>query len=129
MVALPTAKAVASPRGVLMLTVATLASDEVQLADAVMSCIEPSVKVPVAVNCCVRPTGIEGIAGVIAIDTNVAGVTVKLVEPVIEPEVAMTLAVPRALLLARPAAPIVAIEVSEEVQLTELVRSCVLPSV
>ena len=38
----------------------------------------PSEYVPVAVNCCVVPFGIDGFAGVTAIDTRVAGPTVKV---------------------------------------------------
>jgi hypothetical protein len=42
----------------------------------------------VAVNCCVLPLAIEGVAGVTAIDTNVAAVTVSVVLPETVPEVA-----------------------------------------
>jgi hypothetical protein len=51
-------------------------------------CVELSEKVPVAVNCSVAPFAIEGFAGVTAIDTSVAAVTVRVVEPVIPPETA-----------------------------------------
>ena len=40
-----------------------------------------SLKVPVAVNCCVAPLAIDGFAGVTAIDCSVAAVTVSTVEP------------------------------------------------
>jgi hypothetical protein len=69
----------------------------------------PSVKVPVAVNCCVVPAGIEGMAGVTEIDTSVACVTVRVVVPTIEPDVAVTLALPIATLDATPVLLTVAI--------------------
>jgi hypothetical protein len=40
---------------------------EVQITKFVMSCVLPSVKVPVAVSCCWDPIAIEGLAGVILI--------------------------------------------------------------
>jgi hypothetical protein len=52
------------------------------------------------VNCSVVPFAIEGFAGVTAIDTSVAEVTVKIVEPVTPPEAALVAA---ALTLADPA--------------------------
>ena len=65
------------------LIVATLAVPEVQLTDEVRFCVEPSLYVPVAVNCCVWPLAIEAEAGAIAIDFNVAAVTVCVVWPVL----------------------------------------------
>jgi hypothetical protein len=62
-----------------LLTVATAVLLEFQVTVAVMSCVVPSVYTPVAVNCAVVPSGILGIAGVTVIDTNAAGVTVKVV--------------------------------------------------
>jgi hypothetical protein len=62
--------------------------------------VELSEKVPVAVNCCVVPFAIEGFAGVTAIDTSVAEVTVKIVEPMTPAEAALVAA---ALTLADPA--------------------------
>jgi hypothetical protein len=44
------------------------------------------------VNCSVVPFAIEGFAGVTAIDTNVAEVTVKIVEPMTPPETALVAA-------------------------------------
>ena len=41
-----------------------------------------------AVNCCCWPAAIEGLAGVTAIDTSTGAVTVRAVEPLMEPEVA-----------------------------------------
>ncbi len=42
----------------------------------------PSLKEPVAVNCCVLPTVTLGVAGVIASETNVPVPTVKVAVPV-----------------------------------------------
>ena len=79
--------------------------------------------------CCDTPTGIEEFAGVTAIDTSDGAVTVKLVEPVTEPESAWIVVVPVVTLVARPAALIVATVVADELHMTELVRFRVLLSV
>jgi hypothetical protein len=47
-----------------------------------------SLYVPVAANCCVVPFVMEELAGVTATETRVGAVTVKVVEPVIDPDVA-----------------------------------------
>ena len=78
-------------------------------------------------NCCVVPFGIDGFAGVIAIDTRTAGATVKVVLPV-TPLEALIWEVPCATPLARPPDVIVATLRLEELQLTAFVRSWVLPS-
>jgi len=66
-VVLPTAKAVARPA---LLTEACAGPVELQVTAAVRFCVLPSLKVPVAVNCCVMPLGTETFAGVTDIDTN-----------------------------------------------------------
>ena len=63
-----------------------------------------------------------------AIDTSTAGVTVRPVDPLIEPEVAEIVALPTPAPVANPVPLIVATAVLDEPQLTELVRFCVLPS-
>ena len=78
-------------------------------------------------NCCVRPAAIEGFAGVTAIDTRVGAVTVRVVEPVIDPEAAWIVVLPAATPVARPELAIVATAGDEEVQVKEPVRFCVLP--
>ncbi len=83
-------------------TVATGFVSEDQVAEAVRSCVLPSVNVPVAVNCWVVPATREGFAGVTAIETKVAAVTVRVVVPLIEPEVAVMLAVPAPTAVAKP---------------------------
>jgi hypothetical protein len=109
------------------LNVATVGVFELHCAVLVMFCVLPSLNVPVAVNCCVTPIGSVGIAGVTAIETNVAAVTVTVVEPLIAPEVAVTLVLPMATLLTAPW-PIVAMPKFALLQVAVAVRSRVLPS-
>src|SRR5438046_10244946 len=61
--------------------VATLAEEELQCVVKVMSCVVPSMKEPVAVNCCVLPTVTLGLAGEIASETNVPVPTVNVAVP------------------------------------------------
>ena len=74
-----------------------------------------------------------GVAGVTAMETKVAGVTVNKVEPEMLPTVAVIVAVPCPALLARPFVPaallMVATVVSEELQVAAWARGCVEPSV
>jgi hypothetical protein len=70
----------------------------------------------------------EGFAGVTAIDDNTAAVTVRVVDPVTEPEVAWMVLLPFPTPLAKPVLLIVATEAFEELQVAELVRFCVEPS-
>jgi hypothetical protein len=69
----PTPTPVARP--VEALIVALLVSDDAHTDDAVMSSVEESEYVPMAVNCCVSPSAIDGLVGVTAIDTSVGAVT------------------------------------------------------
>ena len=72
------------------------------------------------------PKAIEAPAGVTAIDTN-DGLTVRVVDPEIDPEVALIVVVPLATALARPIDPatllMVATVVFVELQVTDWVRS------
>lgn len=83
---------------------------------------------PVAVNCCTAPIGIEGFAGVTRIDTITASVTVSVVLPLIDPEVAVMVTVPAASVEAKPVLSTVATVESDEFHVTPD-RVCVLPSV
>jgi hypothetical protein len=75
------------------------------------------------------PLAIEGFAGVTAMETSVAAVTVRLVDPVTEPCFAEIAAVwPEVTPVANPVALIVAAVALDDAQVTELVRSCVLLS-
>jgi hypothetical protein len=76
----------------------------------------------VAANCWVAPVAIDGLAGVTAIDTNAAVVTVRVVLPVTPAELALIVDVPLAIEVARPPAAMVATFVFDEVQVTEPVR-------
>ena len=59
---------------------------------------------------------------------NSADVTVSVLVPVIDPEVAVIVVDPAATAVARPLVATVATGVLDELQITELVRSCVEPS-
>ena len=130
MVAVPVAMLVARP---VLLTVAVEVAFELHVAVEVRFCELPSVNVPVAVNCCVVPSEIDGLAGVTAIETNAAAVTVNVVLPAIEPEVAVILAEPVPTALANPcelaALLTVATVVVSELHCTVFVMFCVLPLV
>lgn len=58
--------------------VATAVLEEAQVTSLVMSCVVPSLNVPMAVNCCVPPGATEVAAGEIAMDRSVAFVTVSV---------------------------------------------------
>ncbi len=79
-----------------LLIVATDVADELHVTVDVISCVLPSEKVSVALNCRDIPTGMPMFAGVMAIDTGVAGLTVRVEEPEILPEAAVMVAVPTA---------------------------------
>ena len=51
------------------------------VTDAVSGRVEPSEYVPVAVICCVLPHAMDALAGVTAMETSTAGVTVSVAEP------------------------------------------------
>src|SRR5690242_12738394 len=124
MVLLPVATLEARPCA---LMVAAAALDDVHVTVVVMSCVLLSLKVPMAVNCFVVPTAMLEFAGVTAIETRVAEVTVRVAVPLIPPDVAVMVEVPGPVLLANPVASMVATGVEEEDQVTE-VSNCVLPS-
>ena len=71
---------------------------------------------------------IDGPAAVTAIDCSVAGFTVRLVDPPTLPDVAVILLLPTATAVANPELLIVATLVVADIQVTELVRFCVLLS-
>jgi methylglyoxal synthase len=124
-VEVPTPAPVARPAA---LIVATVVMPDDHVTVLVRFCVVPSLNVPVAVNCCVAPLVIDGLAGVTAIDCSVAAVTVRTVEPLIPPDVALIVEVPTPAPVARPDALMVAVEVVPEDHVTVLVRFCVVPS-
>jgi hypothetical protein len=71
---------------------------------------------------------IDALTGVTATDTNTGAVTVTLVDPLIEPNVAWIVVLPAATPVARPAAVMLATPVLLELHVTELVRFNVLLS-
>src|SRR5882724_6648844 len=101
-------------------TVAVVMLSEAQVAVADRSFVVPSSYVPVAENCFVSPTPIEGVAGVTAIDRSVAGVpsavTVSVAVPVTPPLAAEMTVVPAATAVASPPAEIVAVAVIADLQ-------------
>jgi hypothetical protein len=71
---------VTAPAGVPAVAVQVTAVDK--------SAVVPSEYVPVAVNSCAVPSGIEALAGVTAMETSAAGPTVRLAVPDVTPGVA-----------------------------------------
>jgi hypothetical protein len=69
----------------------------------------------------------EGVDGVTAMETRVGAVTVRRVDPLIAPEVAVIVVVPAEEAVANPAELMFATLVAVEVHVTELVRFAVVP--
>jgi len=124
MVVVPVARLPTEPR---LFMVAVAGLEELQRTDSVRSCVLLSLKVPVAVNGFVVPTAMLEFAGVTAIETNVALLTLSEAVPVTEPEIALIVADPVPTDVARPKALTVAVPGTEDVHVTD-VKSCVLPS-
>jgi hypothetical protein len=89
--------------------------------------------VPVAVNYWVVPSAIEEFSGDNAMEDSATALTVSVVEPVIDPSVAVMVVCPVRTLVASPFVPaallIVATAGVVDVQVTAPVMFCVLPSV
>ena len=124
-VAVPAATAVARP---LLLTVATDVLDELQVTCAVISWLVPSEYLPEAASCWLFPAGMLGLAGVTDMEVRVAAVTVRVALPEILPEVAAMVARPAAPDVARPLLLTVATELLDELQVTCVVISWLVPS-
>jgi len=109
--------------------VATVVSEELHATTVVRFCVVPSVYDPVAVNCCFVPLAILGLFGVSEMDRSVAGVTVKVVDPIIPPDDALIATEPTAVAVVSPCIPevllISATDPSETLQRTASVRFCV----
>jgi hypothetical protein len=125
MVVVPAATAVTMP---LLFTVATDVLDEVQVACEHISRLVPSEYEPVAVNCWVLPAGTFALSGVSVIEAKVASVTVRVVVPDILPEEAAMVVVPGLTPVASPLLLTVAVAVLEELQVTCVVISRLVPS-
>lgn len=135
MVVVPALMAVARPWRLVLVTEATVVSEDSQVQDWVIFLVVLSLKVPVAMNCLRRPTLTEGSAGVTAMDTRIALVTVTVVLALMTMApgmVAVIMAVPPAMAVTFPSMrgelSTVATAVLEELQLTWVVMSRVLPS-
>src|SRR5688500_14839365 len=75
-VVVPVSMAAAAPRfPASLLIAATAVLDELQVADCKI-CVLPSVNVPVATNCWVVPTEIDGVVGLSTIETSPVGARV-----------------------------------------------------
>jgi hypothetical protein len=109
----------------LLSIVATDVSDELQVTCVVW--VVPSEYVPVAVNRWGTPAGMLGLGGVTARDNRVAEFTVRVVLPEILPEVAVMVVVPIETAMAWPLLSIVATDVSDELQVTCVAMSLLVP--
>ena len=70
--------------------------EELHVTLPVRFCVLLSLNVPVAMYCCVRPAATDAVAGVTAMDCNVAAVTVSDAVPVMLPLLAVIVVVPAA---------------------------------
>ena len=115
-----------------LLIAATVALDELQDTAVVRFCVELLEYVPVAVNCWVVPLTMLEFAGVTAMDTSVAEVTVSVAVPTTLPDVAVIVDDPAATDVANPLEPAAlltaAIVVADDFQVTDVVRFCVVLS-
>jgi hypothetical protein len=108
---------------------ATATFDEDQTTRLVMFAVDPSVYVPVAINGSVSPLATKGFAGVKAMDVTIAGVTVRVVVPMMEPSAAVMVDEPVARVEAMPVVEMDATATFDEDQPTRLVMLAVDPSV
>ena len=74
------------------------------------------------------PAGTFGLAGVTAMEDRIAGATVRVVFPEILPEVAEIVDVPTATAVARPLLFTVATDILDDLQVTCMVISWLVPS-
>ena len=83
---------------------------------------------PTAFSGKVVPNANDPFAGVIANETSAGAPTVSVADPLIVPEAAVIVALPWAAPEAKPEPLTLATVGDDEVQVTEVVRFCVLPS-
>lgn len=100
-----------------------------QVTEPAKSCVLPSENVPVAASCSVEPAPTVRVAGVMVTETS--AFAVRVVDPD-TPRVAIIDVEPAVLTLATPRVPdtllMVAIELFDELHVTNVVKSCVEPS-
>jgi hypothetical protein len=122
MVVVPIETAMARP---VLSTVATDGFDELQVTCVVW--VVPSEYVPVAVNRWGTPAGMLGLGGVTARDNRIAEFTVRVVLAEILPEVAVMVVVPTETAMARPVLSTVATDQFDELQVTCVAMSLLVP--
>jgi hypothetical protein len=129
-VALPTTIGNKTP---LAFTVRMAGLELVHVAEAVRSCVLPSLKTPVAVRPEVNPNDRLNEAGVMLMDLRTAAVTVRFAEPATPFTVAETVVLPEARAVNCPAVPNVLLTLASRglatLHCADAVTSCVLPSV
>ena len=118
--------AVSNPPGEVI--VAVVVFDELQVTVEVRFCVDPSLYVPVAVNCVRVPSGTEAFAGVTAIESSVAAVTFSVALPVMPLTVAVIVVVHGVKALANPPGAMVAYVTFDEAHASVEVRGWLLPS-
>src|ERR1700678_2518641 len=120
----PVPAALANP---LPLTVTAALLEDAQVLDEVRSWVLPSVYMPVAVSCCEPPVEILAASGLIAIDANEGGLTVREAEAVRDSKLAVIVEEPWATVAASPVMPTLATDVVLEDQSINVVTSCTDP--
>jgi hypothetical protein len=123
-VTLPTAKVVANPSESIETSVVF---DELHVTDA-RSTELPSLNSPVATKDWETPIAIDAWSGERTIEVSVGALTVTVVEPAIDPRVAVTVTLPAATAVATPVLSTAATDKSDDDQVTCAVTSCELPS-
>ena len=105
----------------------TLVALDDHSADAI-TCVLPSSKLPVAVNCCCVPAASDTFVGVSVMDCKCAGTTVITEESVNVPTVAVMVVVPAAKVVANPLLSTVATLEFDVVHVTPVTKSSIEPS-
>lgn len=93
-----------------------------------MFLLEPSLNEPVAVNACCPPFAMETLAGLMAIETRLGGVTNNAAVPEMAPKAAEIVVVPCEIPVAKPELPIAATPELLELHVTSGERFAVEPS-
>lgn len=115
----PTCEAVTAP---VLLMLAMFGGVELHPAALVMSCVVPSLQVAIAWNWPLPPTTRVSVAGDIFTAVNTGGVTVKVADPLTDPKVALTVAVPTVFVVRLPGDVIVALADPCKLQVAVCVR-------
>jgi hypothetical protein len=115
-----------------LLTLAIASAEELHVTSVVMSLLVPSEKNPIAASCREVPVASNELGATILIAFKVAAVTVALVAAETPLMAAVIVAVPAPKPVSNPSLPVTLLTVAtsgaEEIQLTDVVRSWVVPS-